>query len=539
MADGPRRRRLSARLTHAGAAQTTTSADKDTAADAAHSKRQWRQGDAPDATLASRGPAVKREASNAGTVQCGPHTRPLPVPSQRSAWFTRAVMLTCCTTPGLAEVQAVPKRGRPAHTHASAVDDVKPAVLCSRTHALNVAHAAGGWASAAAQKLDLVWHGAAEGAHELARLASSFQAAQSATRLPDTFRTHLGAYHKVLGPCAKLRWYDAAVDRVWRAWLGPDGVDGTTPANGGSAWMFGTEGVGKSVWRNFMAVSILQRRYAARDAADRECLIVFDGGARITKKHTVLVRQRSVAGDAPLVEVAATYRHSVARRAAAVAGCRVYHLLGSQKGNVVGSLGAMYTRQRFTLLTSDPDIELETTLLWEARQVATVDVLAAPCSTREEMHTLNKLKPAEEQLSDDRVNYIVDRYGAVPLRLRTMCGCADEASERRVVEMWKSSVRRHEWHRCHLPSHAELERVFGDFVIRDPSPLDGAHRPAGDLVTPCAHRLRWASPFVLRLLSLALIQNRRFPNGIIGRYAPTDVRHQLAEDLLAARRSNS
>ena len=74
MAGGPSRRRLSARLTHAGVTQTTTSADKDTAADAAHNKRQWCQGDAPDATLASRGPAVKREASDAGTVQCGPHT---------------------------------------------------------------------------------------------------------------------------------------------------------------------------------------------------------------------------------------------------------------------------------------------------------------------------------------------------------------------------------------------------------------------------------------------------------------------------------
>ena len=208
----------------------------------------------------------------------------------------------------MAEAQAAPKRGRPAHTHASAVNvdpDVKPAVLCSRTQALDVAHAAGGWASAAAQKLDLVWHGAAEGAHELARLASSFQAAQSATRLPDTLATCLDMGHELVGPCAKLRWYDAAVDRVWRAWLRPDPFNCLDPDVGGAAWMFGTEGVGKTVWRNFVAVSILQRHYSARAAADRECLIVFDRAGHFGTR-TVLVRQRLLPSGEVLVEAAAS-----------------------------------------------------------------------------------------------------------------------------------------------------------------------------------------------------------------------------------------
>ena len=402
-----------------------------------------------------------------------------------------------------------------------------------------------GWATPEAATLPLVWHGPGEGADQLARLAASFQAANTGTRVPDRLDASLGFNHRVFGPCAKLRWYDAAVDRVWQAWLGREGVDGMEPRNSGSAWLFGADGVGKAVFRTFMAVSILQRRNSAPEPANRECLIVFDHSCCFLCHGTVLVRQRNVAGDAPLVEVAATRNSDVVRRAAAVAGCRVYHLLTSKAGRVTGhGLGAMYVQRRFTLLTSGPDAGLEVDLLRETRKATPVDVLYAPCSTRQEMHTLNKLKPNEEQLSDNRVNYIVDRYGAVPRRLGQ---CGDEERERKFVHdlaMHTSSVVQTllSGRVCPL-AFTDLERGFSKWIVRE-APAAGAGRSV-DLLARSSQHARWASPFLLRMVTSELFQYNMYRKSRAARLetvvtrAPNDVGRRLEEDYCDVRRQRA
>jgi len=166
------------------------------------------------------------------------------------------------------------------------------------------------------------WHSASASpdADVRAQLAHHFEVARDAAEPLRTLGAHVPMSQVPdVRRIIRLRWYDAAIKLVWDNWCNEEG--GTLPDKppyGATAWLFGMPGVGKTVWRNFMAIHILRND-------DGTGVIVFDRATRC-ERDAVLVRQVRGYDGSLHVQVATTDNQQFVKSAAAAAK-RVFHLL--------------------------------------------------------------------------------------------------------------------------------------------------------------------------------------------------------------------
>ena len=385
-----------------------------------------------------------------------------------------------------------------------------------------------------------VWHGpsSSRGADPLSQLAFHLDAARSASQLPDTLGAFVGTKQQVVTEKALcLRWYQAAIALTWTMWTGPSTDDAVTPFKGGSAHLFGSAGIGKTVLRTFMAASILQRRCKAQEPRQRACLIVFDR-ASDTPVPTVMVRQRALGDGSVRVEAAVASDSKAVEATVSTATAerhRVYHLLRSSNGTSYGrGLGWGDPYERFTLLTALPT-RLLLKEYYEEVKARPIDMMYAPCSTRDEMHALNARRPKPRRLSTARVDYIVAKFGPMPRRLSDCTTDSDEAAFCGHVQSAVDEWARHRKNQQYVPSPYDLEDVHEGLIVRE-TRFDDEHEDQDrrfDLQH--IHDFRWTSRYVWHCVTKGLLLAS--PSDCwqacetwVGPH--DDVRARLVEDLL-------
>ena len=281
------------------------------------------------------------------------------------------------------------------------------------------------------RSLGLKWHSASASpdADIRAQLAHHFEVARHAPEPVQSIGVHVPVFQvPSVKKIVRLRWYDAATELVWNNWFSQDNrTMPVEPPFGAMAWLFGMPGVGKTVWRNFMAIHILRND-------DGTGIIVFDRTvSSIGAERVVLVRQ--IRGNDGLlhVQVATSYDSQVVRSTAAAAK-RVFHLLDCSCGHCEGHGLLHFPAMYFTVLSSSP----HETLLKRANEsrkqtmegggpyLGTLTLFAPPSTLDELLHLERSY--GERGLSDEEVIAIVEKYGPIPRRLAD-CRTADDQQE--------------------------------------------------------------------------------------------------------------
>ena len=384
----------------------------------------------------------------------------------------------------------------------------------------------------------LKWHSpsASPDADVLAQLAYHFEVARDATEPHPIIGAHVPmSQEPYVQKIARLRWYDDAAQLVWDNWCGEEGrgVLPDAPPHGAMAWVFGMPGVGKTEWRNFMAIHILRND-------DGGGIIVFDcaygGDARV-----VLVRQVEGDDGSLRVQVAATL-HPRAAKVAARAAQRVFHLLDCSYGLYVGYGLGHSPQSYFTVVTSSHDPALQkkanewkkkTMLRCGGASVGTL-ILYAPPSTLAELLRVERICQSHG-LSDDQVVAIVEKYGPVPRRLDDCKTAEQQAELDHVVDanakLWCS---KHTTPAGAIPSaHDIIAHVSDSLVVCwtsfDDEGATGAARFRLDV-----ERVEWASNYVRHVVARAI--HCRASKTLIcleasGATVP-DVRGRLAKELM-------
>ena len=387
------------------------------------------------------------------------------------------------------------------------------AFVCVRVHVRNPGKAA-----------TREWHSASASpdADVRAQLAHHFEVARDAAEPLRTLGVHVPmsqvpAVRKIM----RLRWYDAAIKLVWDNWCNEEG--GTLPDKppyGATAWLFGMPGVGKTVWRNFMAIHILRND-------DGTGVIVFDRGTGC-ERDAVLVRQVRGYDGSLHVQVATTDNQQFVKSAAAAAK-RVFHLLDCSSGHILGHGLGPFPQKYFTVVSSLHDDTLlklaksrHATMSWSGLNLGALTLFAPP-STLDELLRVER-SHGESGLSDDAVVAIVEKYGPIPRRL------ADCRTARRQQEFDRRIARNAEALCAHqqftIPSGQDIiERVSDSIVVRRTTfnrkcaTEFGRFELAG---------MEWASNYVRHLVADAIYRRAKDTQWgfLLG------MREELAEELL-------
>ena len=384
----------------------------------------------------------------------------------------------------------------------------------------------------------LEWHSpsASPDADVRAQLAYHFEVARDATEPHPIIGAHVPMSQE---PCvqkiARLRWYEDAVQLVWDNWCGEEGRGPRTnaPPHGAMAWLFGMPGVGKTEWRNFMAIHILRND-------DGGGIIVFDcayGG----DASVVLVRQVEGDDGSLRVQVATTF-HPRAVKVAARAAQRVFHLLDCSNGLCAGYGLGHSPLCYFTVVSSSRDVALEKMAhTWRKRTMLRCGgaslgtlILFAPPSTLGELLRVER-SCRSHGLSDDQVVAIFEKYGPVPRRLDDCRTAEQQAALDRVVDanakLWCS---KNTTAAGMIPNaHDIIDHVSDSLVVCwtsfDDEGATGAARFRLDV-----ERVEWASNYVRHVVARAI--HRRASKTLIclgasGATRP-DVRGRLAKELM-------
>ena len=380
----------------------------------------------------------------------------------------------------------------------------------------------------------LKWHSASASpdADIRAQLAHHFEVARHAAEPLQSIGVHVPMRQvPSVKKIVRLRWYDAATELVWNNWFSKDNRTlPVRPPFSAMAWLFGMPGVGKTEWRNFMAIHILRND-------DGTGIIVFDR-AMAVKECVVLVRQ--IRGNDGLLHVqVATSDDSLVVRSTAAAAKRVFHLLdcslGRHWGNGLGHDPGDY----FTVVSSLP----HETLLKRANEsrkqtmegggpyLGTLTLLAPPSTLDELLHLERSY--GERRLSDDEVVAIVEKYGPIPRRLFDRRTADDQQEFDRLiaakVEEWCAFYTRQE---CTIPTAADIMEHVSDSLVVRRTTFD---RPGATAVGQFQSAgMEWASNYVRHLIADAMYgraKEARWGLSIGGATAP-DMHGRLAEELM-------
>ena len=380
----------------------------------------------------------------------------------------------------------------------------------------------------------LEWHSASASpdADVRAQLAHHFEVARDAAEPVRTLGAHVSMSQVLdISKIVRLRWYDAATKLIWDNWGNEEG--GTLPdrpPRGAAAWLFGMPGVGKTMWRNFMAIHILRND-------DGAGIIVFD---RATGSQRGAVLVRHIRGDdgSLHVQVARTGDRQLVE-STATAAKRVFHLLDCSNGLDTGCCLELYPTEYYTILSSAH----HETLLKRATEyqketlkskVATRSlILFAPPSTLDELVDLERRCYGELALSADVIAAIVEKYGPVARRLADCQTAGDQQEvDMTIAAKAKAWCRNNCNQQFTIPTSDDIINSVSDTLVvcRTTFDLEGAtgasrFKSAG---------MEWASSYVRHLVADAIYRHAKETVwGLsIGGPTPPDVRGRLAEELM-------
>jgi len=380
----------------------------------------------------------------------------------------------------------------------------------------------------------LKWHSASASpdADIRAQLAHHFELARHAPEPLQSIGVHVPMRQvPSVKKIVRLRWYDAATELVWNNWFSKDNRTlPVRPPFSAMAWLFGMPGVGKTEWRNFMAIHILRND-------DGTGIIVFD---RAIGAEDCVVLVRQIRGNDGLLHVqVATSDDSQVVRSTAAAAKRVFHLLDCSLGRHWGYGLGHDPGDYFTVVSSLP----HETLLKRANEsrkqtmegggpyLGTLTLLAPPSTLDELLHLERSY--GERRLSDNEVVAIVEKYGPIPRRLFDRRTADDQQEFDRLiaakVEEWCAIYTRQE---CTIPTAADIMEHVSDSLVVRRTTFD---RPGATAVGQFESAgMEWASNYVRHLIADAMYgraKEARWGLSIGGATAP-DMHGRLAEELM-------